>query len=189
MSQPRRKATYDELLAVPEHKVAEIIAGELVVSPRPASPHALAASAIGSVLFDRFNRPPGSGAVPGGWWILYEPELHLGDDVIVPDLAGWRRARMPTFPDIAAFTIPPDWVCEVLSASTKRVDRGPKMTIYARERVGHLWFVAPLARVLEVHRLETQTFTRIARHTGSGEIIAEPFETITLELARWWREA
>ena len=189
MSQARRKATYDDLCAVPEHKVAEIIDGELVVSPRPASPHTLAASAIGSALFDRFNRPPGSRDAPGGWWILYEPELHLGEDVLVPDLAGWRRSRMPTFLRTAAFTDPPDWACEVLSSSTERIDRGAKMAIYAREGVGHLWFVSPLARRLEVHRLDEGKWTRIANHVGSGFVAAEPFEAIKLELARWWGDA
>lgn len=95
---PRRRATYTDLLEVPEHLVAEILDGELVTSPRPASLHARAASAIGAALFDPFDRPPGGGDAPGGWRILYEPELHFGDDVVVPDLAGWRRERMPTFP-------------------------------------------------------------------------------------------
>ena len=94
---PRRRATYADLLEVPEHLVAEIIDGELLTSPRPASPHALAASAIGSALFDRFNGPPGGADRPGGWWILFEPELHLGEDVLVPDHAGWRRERMPAW--------------------------------------------------------------------------------------------
>jgi Uma2 family endonuclease len=189
MSQPRRKATYDDLLKVPEHKVAEIIDGELVVSPRPASPHALAASAIGSVVFDRFNGPPGSRRAPGGWWILYEPELHFDADVLVPDLAGWRRSRMPEFPRKAAFTETPDWACEVLSPSTRRIDRGPKMRIYAREGVGYLWFVDPLKRRLEVYRLTEGTFQLQATHEGLGQNRAEPFEAVAVDLARWWGEA
>src|SRR5436309_2548493 len=99
VSATRRRATYADLLEVPEYLVGEVIDGELITSPRPALPHALAASAIGAGLFDPFNRPPGGAAKPGGWWILYEPELHLGDDILVPDLAGWRRERMPTFPN------------------------------------------------------------------------------------------
>src|SRR5437867_3814671 len=135
---PRRRATYADLLEVPEHLVAEIIDGELLTSPRPASPHALAASAIGSALVDRFNGPPGGADAPGGWWILDEPELHLGDDVVVPDLAGWRRERMPVLPDVVGFTLAPDWVCEVISPSTARIDRGRKLRVYAREQVAHL---------------------------------------------------
>src|SRR5437899_8974257 len=152
---PRRRATYADLLAVPEHLVAEIIDGELLTSPRPASPHALAASAIGSALFDRFNGPPGGANRPGGWWILFEPELHLGEDVLVPDHAGWRRERMATLRNVAAFTQAPDWVGEVVSPATAAIDRGRKLHIYAREGVDNLWLVDPLARTLEVYRLES----------------------------------
>ena len=134
----RVRATYADLLAVPEHLVAEIIDGELVTSPRPAPPHALAASAIVSVLFDRFGAPPGGADQPGGWWILSEPELHLGGDVLVPDLAGWRRERMPALPDTAYFALEPDWACEVISPSSGRLDRARKMPVYAREGVGFL---------------------------------------------------
>jgi Uma2 family endonuclease len=185
----RRKATYDDLLKVPEPLVAEIIDGELVTSPRPASPHALAASAIGSVLFDRFNRPRGDRDAPGGWWILDEPELHFGDDVLVPDLAGWRRQRMPSFPDTAAFTVAPDWACEVLSPSTARIDRTGKMRIYARERVAHLWMVDPIARTLEIHRLAGAQWTLVATHAGSAAIRAAPFEEAEIDTARWWPDA
>jgi Uma2 family endonuclease len=143
----RRRATYDDLIAVPEHLIAEIIDGELITSPRPAPPHALACSGILSVLFDRFNGPPGGGeSSPGGWWILYEPELHFGDDVLVPDLAGWRRDRMPDLPEIAYFTLAPDWVCEVISPSSGRLDRVRQMPIYARERVEHVWLVVTRGR-------------------------------------------
>ncbi len=150
MEGARRRATYDDLLAVPDHLVAEIIDGELYTSPRPAPPHAVASSAILSVLFDRFHGSSGSGAAtPGGWWILIEPELHFGDDVLVPDVAGWRRARMPAVPDTAYFTTPPDWVCEVISPSSGRLDRVKKMPVYARAGVAHLWLVDPIARTLE----------------------------------------
>src|SRR5262245_23509945 len=116
-----RRATYADLVAVPEHLIAEIIDGELITSPRPAPPHLLACSAIGSVLFDRFNGPAGgTTTAPGGWWILDEPELHFGDDVLVPDLAGWRRERMPALPDLAYFALAPDWACEVVSPHSGR---------------------------------------------------------------------
>src|SRR5437867_12251474 len=177
---PRRRATYADLLAVPEHLVAEIIDGELLTSPRPASPHALAASAIGSALFDRFNGPPGGANRPGGWWILFEPELHLGEDVLVPDHAGWRRERMPLLPDVAAFTLAPDWVCEVISPSTARIDRGRKMRIYAREGVSHLWFVEPLLETLETYRLEAGRWVVLDTHTADDTVRAEPFEAVEL---------
>jgi hypothetical protein len=118
VEQPRRRATYEDLIAVPEHLIAEIIDGELVTSPRPAPPHALATSAIGALLFNHFNRPPGSADGGGGWWILDEPELHLGDDVLVPDLAGWRRERMPALPEKASPTSGSSSHCCALSRST-----------------------------------------------------------------------
>lgn len=184
-----RKATYEDLLKVPEPLVAEIIDGELVTSPRPALPHALAGSAIGSALFDLFNRPPGDRDAPGGWWIIDEPELHLGDDVLVPDLAGWRRARLPIFPKVAAFDQAPGWACELISPSTARIDRGHKMQIYARERVGHLWIVDPDARTLEVYRLDEGRWVVAGTHTGSGPVRAAPFEAVALDTARWWGDA
>ena len=183
-----RRATYADLLEVPDHLVAEIVDGELFTSPRPASPHALAASALGSILFDRFHGPPGNPNGPGGWCILYEPELHLETDILVPDLAGWRRARMPTVPNVAAFTLPPDWVCEVVSPSTGRLDRVRKMPVYAREGVGHLWLVDPPARTVEVYRLDAGRWIVASTHAGPEPICAEPFTELALDTRRWWRD-
>ncbi|MGH7819713.1 MAG: Uma2 family endonuclease [Candidatus Binatia bacterium] len=188
MKPAKRAATYEDLCKVPEHLVAEIIDGELITSPRPASPHALAASGIGSDLWTRFNRPPGDPESPGGWWILHEPELHLGPDVIVPDLAGWRRERMPSLPNVAAFTLAPDWACEVVSPSTGWIDRGRKMRIYAREGVRHLWMVDPIARTVEVYRLEGDRWIVAATHGGAGPMRAEPFAEVELDVSRWWLE-
>jgi Uma2 family endonuclease len=123
MEPARRRATYEDLTQVPEHMVAEIIDGELYASPRPASPHARSASVMGGDLGGPFDRPPGGPEAPGGWWILDEPELHLGPDVMAPDLAGWRRERMPRIPDVAYFEQAPDWVCEVVSPRTGILDR------------------------------------------------------------------
>src|SRR5579862_5726601 len=149
----KRRATYEDLLAVPETLVAEIINGVLVTQPRPASRHARAASSLGGELYGPFDRGKGG---PGGWILLDEPELHLHGDVLVPDLAGWRRERMPELPDAAAFDLAPDWICEVLSHSTAASDRAEKMPVYARERVGHIWLVDPIARTLEACRLENE---------------------------------
>ena len=183
-----RRATYDDLMAVPDNLVAEIIDGELVTSPRPASPHALAATRIGTDLGGPFDRPPGGG-LPDGWWLLFEPELHLGEDVIVPDFAGWRRDRMPVLPNVVGFTQPPDWVCEVVSPSTGAVDRGRKMRIYARERVAHLWMVDPLARTLEIYRLEDNRWVVAGTHAASEHVRAEPFDAVELDIGRWWLES
>lgn len=187
MTEARRKATYADLLAVPDHQVAEILDGELYVSPRPAMPHAAASTSMAGDLNGFFHRPPGGPRGPGGWWILFEPELHLDEDVVVPDLAGWRRERLPR-PTGAAVSIPPDWVCEVLSPGSGRVDRLRKMPIYARHGVGHAWLVDPLQRTLEVYRLHGAHWLLIATHGEEEVIRAEPFEAVELEISRWWLE-
>jgi Uma2 family endonuclease len=169
--------------------VAEIIDGELFATPRPASPHALAGSMIGAALIGTFGDSPAGSGVPGGWWILDEPELHLAEDVLVPDLAGWRRARMPTFPKVAAFELAPDWVCEVISPSTAAIDRGRKMRVYAREGVGHLWVVDPILHTLEVYRLEDGRWVVASTHAGAEQVHAEPFEALAVDIGRWWTEA
>ena len=181
----RRRATYEDLLKVPDHLVAEIVDGELYTTPRPASPHVRAVSVIGQELglFDR--QPKGSGA-PGGWWILFEPELHLGEDILVPDLAAWRRQRMPVIPNVAYFTLAPDWVCEVVSPTTGRLDRVRKMPAYAREGVPHLWLVDPLLRTLEVCRLDGGRWLVATTHGGTERIRPEPFDAIEIDLSEWW---
>ena len=186
MNPARRRATYADLVEVPEHMVAEIIDGDLYTTPRPASPHAAAASAIGGDLNGAFHRPSDGPDRPGGWWILYEPELHLGPDVIVPDLAGWRRERMPALLDVAYFELAPDWACEVVSPTTGALDRSRKMPIYARERVEHLWLVDPIARTLEVYGLDGTRWVVVSTHGGKQAIRAEPFEAIELDIGRWW---
>lgn len=172
-------------MAVPSHLVAEIVDGDLRVSPRPSSRHALASSRLGSELGFPFDRGRGG---PGGWWIIDEPELHLQADVVVPDLAGWRRERLPEFPDTPAFTLAPDWVCEVVSPSTERLDRAKKMPVYARERVGHLWIVNPVVRMLEVYRLSESGWLLLATHEGAAQVRAVPFEAVELDLAPLWGE-
>jgi Uma2 family endonuclease len=126
-----KRATYEDVLSAPENKVAEILDGELFLSPRPSPRHSVASSYLRGALVP-FDGQEG----PGGWWILFEPELHFGEDVVVPDLGGWRRERLPAIPDTAFFSLAPDWVCEVLSPSTERIDRGRKLRIYAGAGVG-----------------------------------------------------
>ena len=186
VSSPKRRATYEDLMQVPDTKVAEIIDGELIVSPRPASPHAHVATVLGSDVTGPFHGPPGTPAAPGGWWILLEPELHLGDDVLVPDWAGWRRERLPVFPKVAFFTIAPDWVCEIISPSTGRIDRSAKMRLYAAAGIGHLWMVDPLLQTLEVYVLEAGRWVVVATHAGEAVVRVEPFDAVELPLTRWW---
>jgi Uma2 family endonuclease len=176
-------ASYAELSALPQHVVGEIIGGELVVSPRPGPRHAIAASTLGGELGPPFHGGRGG---PGGWWIVDEPELHLGDDVLVPDLAGWRRARMPAVPETAYFELAPDWVCEVLSPGTARLDRKEKLAINGREGVSHAWLLDPVERTLEGLRLTGDRWTILGVHSGAEEVTAEPFEALVLPLQRMW---
>jgi Uma2 family endonuclease len=181
----RKRATYADVEALPDHVVGEILAGDLYASPRPRFRHARAAGWL-----DRRLGPPfdeGSGG-PGGWWIFIEPELHLGEDVVVPDLAGWRRERLPVFPDVAYLELAPDWICEILSPSTERIDRGLKLQIYAREGVPHLWLLNPDARTLEVFRLQGDEWVVSAVYTGETPMRAEPFEAMELDLKTLWGE-
>ncbi len=179
------RATYQDVLDAPPHKVAEVIAGTLHTHPRPAARHAWASSRLGGRLDGQFN--PGAGG-PGGWWIVFEPELHLGDDIVVPDLAGWRRETMPTYPDAAYFAVAPDWVCEVLSPSTRRLDQGEKRDLYAREGVRHLWFVDPDARTLEAFELRDGHWLLLATRVDDPPVSLPPFDAVTFPLGALWPE-
>mgnify|MGYP000902756082 CR=1 FL=1 len=184
MAEPsRRPATYEDLKAVPPHLVAEIIFGSLETHPRPAPRHAAASNSLSHELTGPFQKGRGG---PGGWIFLVEPELHLGPNVVVPDLAAWRRERMPEMPHAPFFTLAPDWVTEVLSPSTAALDRADKAPIYANERASHLWLVDPLARTLEILRLDGATYRVVAVHKDDAKVRAEPFDAIELDLAILW---
>ncbi len=172
-------ATYEDLLKVPDHLVAEIVDGELFTSPRPGMPHAKAASRLGMKLGPPFDLGDGG---PGGWWIIDEPELHLGRDILVPDLAAWRRERMPAYPAGAYCEITPDWVCEVVSPYTARLDRVYKMPKYAGHSVSYLWLIDPAAKTLEVFRLEKNEWILRASHGDDHRVRAEPFDAFELAL-------
>lgn len=179
----KQAATYEDLLQVPDHLVAEILDGELYASPRPALRHAHATTVLSGDIVGPFQHGRGG---PGGWWILFEPELHLHDDVVVPDLAGWRRSRLAAIPDAPFLTIAPDWVCEVISPSTEGMDRGKKLTVYARERVSHVWLINPTSETLEVLELTVSRWTVLATHVGAMVVRAEPFEAVDLDLSVLW---
>ncbi len=182
-SAPQRRATYQDVLDAPPHRVAEIVDGVLYTSPRPAMPHALATSSLGNDLSNPFQFGRGG---PGGWWIIFEPELHFGEDILVPDLAGWRRERMADFPDGAYSTLAPDWVCEVLSPSTRRLDLLGKRPIYAREGVAHMWVVDPKDRTLEAFELRDEQWVLIATAKDDDPVQIRPFEAVTFSLGDLW---
>jgi len=178
----RRRATYQDVLDAPPNMVAEVLFGTLYTNPRPAAPHARAASVLGMDLGGPFDRGRGG---PGGWVLLDEPELHFGDDIVVPDLAAWHKDRFER-PSTAYFTVHPDFVCEVLSRRTEKIDRADKMTVYAREGVRHAWLVDPVARTLEVYRLQGNDWLRVGVFRDDARVRAEPFDAIELELDALW---
>lgn len=182
-----RAPTYADIEALPPGVVGEILAGALVVSPRPAVPHTMAASRLGSLLGPPFDLGLGG---PGGWRIFNEPELRLGVDpafhTVVPDLAGWHLAVMPERLDVAHISIVPQWVCEVVSPSTQLRDRLLKLPFYARAGVGHAWLLDPLAELLEVYALQGAGW-RLAGTYGEDDTVSpEPFEAVPLALSWLW---
>lgn len=185
MSAPsKRRATYADVLAAPEHMVGEVIDGELSLQPRPCPRHACTASVLGALLAPAYGWGEHGG--PGGWIILDEPELHLGEHILVPDLAGWRRERLPEIPDAAYFDVAPDWVCEVLSPSTAALDRPRKLPVYGRHAVAHAWIVDPEARTLEHYALENGRWTLSQVVEGESAVKVGPFDAGEILLSRLW---
>lgn len=187
MSEPgekKKRATYADIENAPPNKIAEIINGELHLSPHPFAPQTSVASSLCIELGPPFGRGRGG---PGGWIILVEPEVHFGDDVLVPDLAGWRRDRLPAIPD-KHLDVTPDWVCEVLSKSTERIDRMEKMPIYAAFGVQHAWLGSPRTRTLEAYRLVGDRWTTIAVYSEHDRARIAPFDAIELDLATLWHD-
>ena len=181
--QPMKRATYEDVLNAPEHMVAEVLDGELVLSPRPAYRHAHAESALQGLLWPHFGSGEGG---PGGWRLFVEPELHFGDQILVPDVGGWRRERLPEIPDVPWLGLAPDWVCEVLSPSTTAVDRSRKLPAYAAAGVQHAWLVNPVEQTLEVLRLREGAWTIVTVFAGRDRVRAEPFDAVGLDLGALW---
>lgn len=179
----KRPATYADLLEVPDDLIAELVDGELFTSPRPRDRHERAAGGIHARLRTFFDDGDG----PSGWWISYEPELHLGGDVLVPDVCGWRRDRVPGFPiDGPAATIAPDWVCEVLSPRSGILDRTRKLPAYARYGVEFMWIVEPVHKTIEVFQLAGDHWTLLGVHGGEEPAGIPPFESFEFPLATLW---
>ncbi len=186
MQVARGPTPYEQLEALPETLVGECLNGMLYTQPRPRSHHALASVRLSRMLgsvYDSDDAPDGD-----GWWLLAEPEIHFvyRVEVVVPDLAGWRRQRMPQFPDVPMFEIVPDWVCEILSPSTARKDREIKMPLYARDGVGWLWLIDPARRQIEVFERDGETWQARARAGADEQTALAPFPVVTLTLSHLW---
>lgn len=183
LSPIKRPATYQDILDAPENMVAELIYGALHTQPRPRGGHVQVESSLQIELGNAFHRDRGG---PGGWWILVEPECHFGENVVVPDIAGWQRERMPKLPDDHRFLVPPDWVCEILSPSTRTIDLTDKRDIYGSHGVAHLWFVDPDARTLEAFALKDGTWTLLAALKDDAAVSVPPFDAISFSLGDLW---
>ena len=180
-----KKATYEDLFDIPENMTGEIINGKLIVTPRPSPGHMLSTSALGGKLIPPYQFGEGGG--PGGWVILFEIEVRLGENTIVPDLAGWRKQRFLK-PEHNWIEVVPDWICEVLSPRTAFRDRTDKMTIYADHRVGHVWLIDPVNRTLEVFRLEAGALVPAGVFGSKAKARIEPFQDIVIALGDLWLE-
>ncbi len=183
----RARATYEDVVRAPENMTAEVLDGELHLMPRPRRSHLRSASGLGAFLFGAFHVGAGG---PGGWTILFEPELHVGHepDIVVPDLGGWRAGRLVDRDDLDEpfITTVPDWVCEILSPGTQRIDRVKKMPIYARESVGHVWLVDPQERTVEVFRHVGVSYMLVGTFGGEDALRAEPFDAVEIPPAFLW---
>ena len=194
MTRSTRRATYQDVLDAPAHRVAEIVDGTLHLSPRPAPLQALANGRLNRTLAAPFGRARGGSdtsrardpSPDSDWWIIREPELRLGEDIVVPDWVGWRRERMPALPETAYVTLAPDWVCEIVSDSARRHDLHGKRPIYARESVAHLWLVDPTDRTLEAFELREGEWVLIASAKDDDPISIRPFDAITFSLGDLW---
>lgn len=180
-----KPSLYQQLLALPDHVNGEILNGQIYAQPRPSGLHALAERGLSIDLGGPFDFGRGG---PGGWWILTEPEIHFVRDieVAVPDLAGWRRERMPNVPAEHRFEVVPDWLCEILSPSTLKKDRAVKLPLYAHYGVPYAWFVDPVARILEAYELRQERWTLLATLKDDATVSLPPFDAVSFSLADLW---
>lgn len=186
MSLPvRKRATYDDLYNLPANMTGEIIDGELIASPRPSRMHVNASSILGGELIPPYRFGKGG---PGGWIILVEPEIAFGDNIIVPDLAGWKIERFPAVEDHNWISVAPDWVCEIVSPGTASIDRVRKMGLYAMHRVPYYWIIDPISKTLEVFENENSKWSVIGSFEGNAKVNAWPFHEIELNLSSLWLE-
>jgi len=189
--QAGKLATYEDLLALADGQRAEVIGGIMVFPPSPLPRHGRAQRVVGHVIGGAFDDDDGRGG-PGGWWILPEVDVQLGPhDIVKPDVAGWRRERLPDPWDVRPIGVVPDWICEVLSPSNVADDRVRKRQLYARFGVAFYWLLDPLARTLEALRLDAASgvWIEIGSYDDASVARVNPFEAIELEVGRFFPPA
>lgn len=181
MKPQRQSNLYDDLLDLPDSVTGEILAGQLYAHPQPGGKHVLVASNLVVEIGGPYHRGRGG---PGSWWILQEPEVHLSmnDEVVVPDVAGWQKERLPEIPDSNKFTVLPDWVCEILSPSTSSIDREIKKPLYAQYGVRYLWLVSPEDKELEAFKLIDGDWKTQGMFDASDHVAVEPFDSAAFRL-------
>jgi Uma2 family endonuclease len=181
-----RPATIADIDALPASLRGEIIDGELYAFPRPRAVHGSLETSVASDLHRPFQQRRGG---PGGWWILVEPGIEIPrSPEFSPDLAGWRRERLPHLPDDEPIGVVPDWICEVLSPSTRGYDLLVKRRFYAEIGVGHLWYVDPDVQSLTVSRLVDGKWLELGVHGPAEKVRVEPFEAVEIDLPVWWAD-
>ncbi|MEM5787457.1 MAG: Uma2 family endonuclease [Syntrophobacteraceae bacterium] len=183
----KEKATYEDLYKIPDNLIGEIIDGELIVTPRPSRKHVICTTALGALVTAPYQFGQGNG--PGGWIFAIEPEIGLGEQILVPDLAGWKRERFPVEEDHNWISAAPDWVCEILSPSTFRIDKVKKMPIYAHHGVAHIWLIDPVAMTMDAFGLESGRWVLLGSFAENDKVRAEPFQEIEIHLGTLWLES
>jgi len=183
----KEKATYEDLYKIPDNLIGEIIDGELIVTPRPSRKHVVCATALGAAVTAPYQFGQGNG--PGGWIFAIKPEIGLGEQILVPDLAGWKRERFPVEEDHNWISTVPDWVCEILSPSTFRTDKVKKMPVYAHHGVGHIWLIDPVAMTMDAFGLESGKWVLLGSFAENDKVRAEPFQEIEINLEALWLES
>jgi Uma2 family endonuclease len=177
-----RLATYKDLLALPEDTRGEVIEGQLRTAPSALPKHSRAMRSLGGAIGKPFDDDDGRGG-PGGWWILLEVDVQFSEhDVVRPDLAGWRRERLPAPWDTRPIGVTPDWICEILSPSNVAYDRVTKAQLYAKHGVQHFWLLDPAERVLEAFELSAGLWTRTGSYDDTATARVKPFEAIELNV-------
>ncbi len=178
-----KKASYEDLYSIPENMTGEIIDGELIVTPKPSPRHSNASAWLTATLVPPYRKGTSG---PGGWTILPEVEIMLGQHLLVPDISGWRNERFPGFPKENWISVSPDWVCKILSPGTARLDKVRKMPIYAEYEIPHLWLLDPIAKTLEVFELQSGKWAFQKAYAENDKVRAEPFHEIEFDLGDFW---